>query len=64
MGETRSPSKEVSKYSFLYLMVESELLILTFFFQMAFFLILPHGKALFQEGLERRSLFYERQNKV
>ena len=49
MVETRSPSKEVLKYSFLYLM-ESELLKLTFFFQVALFLILPHEQALLQEG--------------
>ena len=51
MVETRSPSKEVLKYSFLYLIVESELLKLTFSFQVALFLILPYElQALFQEG--------------
>lgn len=50
MVETRSPSKEVLKYSFLYLIVESELLKLTLFFQVALFLILPHEQALLQEG--------------
>lgn len=31
--------------------MESELLILTFFFQVAFFLILPQGRALIREEL-------------